>query len=71
MSRRFAKAKEFVQSDTFGNVVDFFQSQGTIGSSQSKSPPVQQQQQQRPPKEDYTPLYIMGAIALLVALIKK
>lgn len=69
MSRRFDKAKEFVQSDTFGNVVDFFQAQGTIGSQQ-RSPAVQQRQTP-PPKQDYTPLYIMGAIALLVALIKK
>jgi len=73
--RRFEKAKEFVQSDQFGNVIDFFQ--GVRGDSVSGQPV----QRVPPPdprvvqglfkKPDYTPLYILGAIAVLVAIIKK
>jgi hypothetical protein len=66
MARRFERAKEFIQSDRFGNVVDFFQESGIIsgGTSQPRQPaPIR--------KPDYTPLYILGAIAVLVAIIKK
>ena len=67
--RRFQKAKEIIQSDRFGNVVDFFQSSGIIsgqGQVQQTNPV-----QQKVMKQDYTPLYILGAIAVLVAIIKK
>ena len=57
--RRFEKAAEFVQGETFGNVIDFFQAQRDV-----KKP--------KPPKKpDYTPLYILGAIAVVVAIIKR
>jgi len=65
MARRFEKAREFIQSDRFGNVIDFFQESGIVGSQQAPTPPPQ------PKKPDYTPLYILGAIAVLVAIIKK
>ncbi len=64
MARRFEKAREFIQSDRFGNVIDFFQESGIVGSQQPPTPP-------QPKKPDYTPLYILGAIAVLVAIIKK
>lgn len=60
--RRFEKAAEFVQSDTFGNVIDFFQAQ----RGQKKK-----EEQRKPKKPDYTPLYILGAIAVVVAIIKQ
>lgn len=69
MARRFEKAREFVQSDRFGNVIDFFQESGII----SGSGPVPQAPMPatKPNKPDYTPLYILGAIAVLVAIIKR
>ena len=68
MAKRFEKAREFIQSDQFGNVIDFFQASGIIQGGQQK------QQKTNPPapkKPDYTPLYILGAIAVLVAIIKR
>ena len=69
MAKRFERAKEFIQSDQFGNVIDFFQASGIIqgggGQKQQKTNPP------APKKPDYTPLYILGAIAVLVAIIKK
>ncbi len=70
--RRFQKAKEILQSDQFGNVLDFFQSSGVIAGTGTQSQvPIQQQQQPVQQKTDYTPLYILGAIAVLVAIIKR
>ena len=69
MAKRFERAKEFIQSDQFGNVIDFFQASGIIQGGGGQT-----QQITRPPapkKPDYTPLYILGAIAVLVAIIKK
>ena len=69
MARRFEKAREFIQSDRFGNVIDFFQESGIVGSQQAPTPTPTTPPQ--PKKPDYTPLYILGAIAVLVAIIKK
>lgn len=70
MAKRFQKAREFVQSDQFGNVIDFFQASGIIAGG-SQSQPMQPAPMPQPKKPDYTPLYILGAIAVLVAIIKK
>jgi hypothetical protein len=68
--KRFEKAKEIVQSDQFGNVIDFFQAvrENGNGNNVQASPqfiPIPQK------KPDYTPLLILGAVAVIVALIKK
>lgn len=68
MAKRFQKAREFVQSDQFGNVIDFFQASGILSGG---SQPMQPAPMPQPKKPDYTPLYILGAIAVLVAIIKK
>jgi len=76
--KRFQKAKEIVQGEQFGNVIDFFQS--VRGQDQQPSrddnrlqrqTERSQQSSQRQQKPDYTPLYLMGVVAILVALIKK
>ena len=68
MARRFERAKEFIQADRFGNVIDFFQESGIIAGNNPQPTP---QPTPQPKKPDYTPLYILGAIAVLVAIIKK
>jgi len=64
--KRFEKAREFVQSDQFGNVIEFFQ--GVRGQQQAPPP---QRNVTIKEKQDYTPLFIFGAVAIIVALLKK
>ena len=68
--KRFEKAKEIVQSDQFGNVIDFFTA---VRDTNNEPAPFVPSTPVIMPKQtpDYTPLMIMGAIAVLVALIKK
>lgn len=72
--KRFQKAKEIVQGEEFGNVIDFFQSvrgQDQQPSRDDNRLQRQTERSQRAQKPDYTPLYLMGVVAILVALIKK
>jgi hypothetical protein len=66
--KRFEKAKEIVQSDQFGNVIDFFTAvRETKGNGVQPAPQVVTVKKE----QDYTPLLILGAVAVIVALIKK
>lgn len=65
--KRFEKAKEIIQSDQFGNVIDFFTGMRTQDSPTTQTPP----KKQTPPTPDYTPIIILGAVAVLVALIRR
>ena len=70
--KRFEKAKEIVQSDQFGNVIDFFTAvREQNGNQSTQRPQTTDRSQLQRQKQDYTPLLILGAIAVIVAMIRK